>query len=337
MKTLALFTTALAAMTAAPAYAGQCDGKPGWVIDAPDTTPIGSTVDFDLSGPADDIGFFMVSLGQGPLSSPYGTICLDFPLVLGFVFTFDSNGQFSMSGDIPCDPTFAGLTIYTQFITCGFTGKQNKGASNQHALTITDGICDGDFCGYTQGGWGATCHGGNAGCLRDKWFDTVFPSGLTIGDADGIDGDGDFALLFTSSAAIEGFLPAGGTPDVLDADATDPTSSSAGEFAGQLVSAKLNLAFDDAGALDGCKGRDELLLGDLVFIGGVDSDLIGWSVRDVIALADAVISGALGTGGVDLDSDGNPDVSTADISDALNVLNNNFDNGTSNDGNLGLP
>jgi hypothetical protein len=336
LKALAILTTAICAWTASPAFA-QCDGKPGWVIDAPDTTPIGSTVHYDLSGPANDIGFFMVSLGQGPLSSPYGTICLDFPLVLSFVFTFDSNGQFALDGNIPCEPALVDLTIYTQFITCGFISKLNKGASNQHALTITDGICDGDLCSYTQGGWGTKCSGNNAGCLRDKWFDTVFPSGLTIGDADGVDGDGEFALVFTSSAAVQGFLPASGTPDVLDADATDPTDSSAGEFAGQLVAAKLNVAFDDAGALDDCKGRDDLDLGDLVFIAGVDSDLIGWNVDDVIGLADAVISGALGAGPFDLDGNGSDDVTTSDISAALNVLNNNFDNGTQNDGNLGIP
>jgi len=324
---------AVAGIAAPLASAGQCDGTPGFILDAPDTAPIGTTVTVNLTGPADEMGFFMVSLGQGPLITPYGTICLDFPLALSFLFTLDSEGKLTFTGDIPCDPILANLTLYMQFITC----RPNKGVSNQHALTITDGFCAGDLCSFTQGGWGTDCNGNNPGCRRDKWFDTVFPSGVSIGDPDGIDADGDFALLFTSSQAVEDFLPATSTPDLLDADATDPTSSSAGVFAGQLLAATLNVAFDDAGALDDCKERTDLKLADLLLIGGVDPDLIGWSVKDLLGLGNAAISGALGAGPFDIDGDTNPDVTISDISDALKVVNENFDDGTTNNGNLGIP
>jgi hypothetical protein len=324
----------LAALTlmSAPASA-QCDGKPGWVLDAPDTAPIGSDVDVFLHGPANEMGFFMVSLGQGPLSSPYGTICLDFPLALGLLFTLDGNGDASFTGTLPCDPSLVDITVYMQFITC----RPNKGVSNQKSLTITDGICDGDLCTFTQGGWGTTCKGNNPGCRRDKWFDTVFPSGLVIGDADGIDGDGEFALLFTTSLAVENFIPADTGAGLLDMDQTDATSSSAGIFAGQLVAATLNVAFDDAGALDDCKGRLDLQLGDLVFVSGVDSDLVGFTVRDLIALSNLAISGALGSGPFDLDGDTVGDVDLSDLSDALTTFNENFDNGTVNNGDLAIP
>ena len=151
-----------------------------------------------------------------------------------------------------------------------------------------------------------------------------------------MDADSIYALHFTNSAAVEAFLPAGKTPSILTADATDPTSSSAGVFAGQLLSATLNVAFDDAGALDDCKSRTDLKVGDLVFINGVDADLLGWSVRDLLDLANQAISGELGSGDLDLDGDGVGDVSISDLSDALDVLNNNFDDGTSNNGNLGV-
>jgi hypothetical protein len=328
----ALAALAAVAATAAPAPA-QCDGTPGWSLVAPDTVPIGGTVDVDLFGPASEVGFFMVSLGDGPINSSYGTICLDFPLALSFLFTFDENGEFGVSGEIPCDPALIDLTLYMQFITC----KPNKGISNQEVLTITEGLCDGDLCTFTQGGWGTDCSGNNPGCRRDQFFDSVFPTGLVIGDADGVDGDGEFALHFTSSAAVNAFLSADGTPGALDGDQTDPTSSSAGIFAGQLVAATLNLAFDDAGALDDCKARDEVKLGDLVFAGGVDSDLIGMTVRDVIALANLAISGNLGSGPFDLDGDTVGDVDFSDLSDALAVLNENFVDGTTNNGNLALP
>lgn len=137
--TLTLASIVVSAWTSTPAFAGECDGTPGFVLDVPDTAPIGSTVHVDLTGPAGEMGFFMVSLGQGPLDSSYGTICLDFPLALSFPFLLDSNGKFGFSGDIPCDPIFVDLTVYMQFITC----RPNKGVSNQGALTIT-GDCEVD-------------------------------------------------------------------------------------------------------------------------------------------------------------------------------------------------
>lgn len=52
----------------------------------------------------------------------------------------------------------------------------------------------------------------NPGCRRDADFATAFPGGLLIGDQNGLDGAaGGFAALWTSSMAIEDFLPAGET------------------------------------------------------------------------------------------------------------------------------
>jgi len=325
---------ALCGALAAPAGADDCAGVPGYELHVPATGAIGQCVDVTLLGPANQLGLFMISLGDGPLPWCNGhTICLDFPLVLAFVFPFDDTGTFEFGGCLDCDPSLVGLTVYLQYLAVSPV----PAVSNQCPFTIVDGICDGDLCTFTNGGWGSTCRGKNPGCRRDKHFDHVFPGGLTIGDPDGIDGDGDYALHFSSSAAVEAFLPGKGTPATLDADAHDPTDSSAGVFAGQLVAATLNVAFDDAGELDDCKGRTDLLLGDLVLVGGVDDDLLGYSVRDLLGLANAVISGALGSGPYDLDGDSVADVTLSDISDALAVVNENFDDGTSNQGNLGLP
>lgn len=321
----------LTAVTAPTAFAGDCDGTPGWVLTAPSEIAIGSTVEVCLSGPANEMALIMVSGGTSVLPSRYGNICVEFPLIGEFMVTLDATGQYCFEAEIDCDPELIGLTVYTQFITC----RPNKGVSNLVETTITDGLCAGDLCTFTQGGWGTNCSGGNPGCRRDQYFASVFPNGLTIGDADGIDGDGEFALHFSSSAAVAAFVPAGGKAGALNGDAHDPLSSSAGVFAGQLVAAKLNLAFDDAGALDDCKGRTDLDLGDLIYVAGVDSDLLGWSVREVIDLADQAISGALGSS-IDLDGDGAGDLTISDLNTALDLLNNNFDNGTSNLGYLGI-
>ena len=325
----ALLPPILFASLAASANAGDCYGNLGWVNGAPSEIAIGTSVDVCLEGPAGALGLFMVSTGENTLLSKYGTICLDFPLLSQFIFHFDSNGDYCFNVEVDCDPTLVGITVYSQFFTC----HPNRGISNQVATTVTDGICDGDFATFTQGGWGTSCSGNNPGCLRDQFFDSVFPNGLTLGDTDGIDGDSDFALHFTSSAAVEVFIPTGGKSGPLDADATNPTDSSAGVFAGQLLAAKLSVEFDDAGALDAFKNNPGAKLGDLVFVGGVDSDLLGWTVRDLIDLADQAISGALGTD-IDITGDGNADIKIGDLSTALDVLNNNFDNGTQNNGNL---
>ena len=326
-----LALVALVALAAPATYAGDCDGTPGWHLHAPSEIAIGSTVEVCLYGPANEMALLMVSGGTSVLPSRYGNICVEFPLIGEFMVTLDASGEYCFEAEIDCDPSLVGLTVYSQFITC----RPNKGVSNLVETTIVDGLCGGDLCTFTQGGWGTNCSGGNPGCRRDTYFDSVFPHGLTIGDADGIDGDGEFALHFSDSAAVAAFLPAGGKAGALNGDAHDPLGSSAGVFAGQLLAAKLNLAFDDAGALDDCKGRTELDLGDLVFVAGVDADLLGWSVREVIDLADQAISGALGSS-IDLDGDGKADVTMGDLSDALDALNNNFDNGTSNLGYLGI-
>jgi hypothetical protein len=327
----ALLSPLLFATIAASANADDCYGNLGWVNGAPEHVAIGQTIDVCLKGPVDALGLFMMSTGESSVPSRYGTICLEFPLLGAFVFTFDANGDYCFPIEVDCDPALIGAQVYSQFFTC----HPNKGISNQVLTTVDAGICDGDYATFTPGGWGTTCSGNNPGCLRDQWFDTVFPNGLIIGDTDGIDGDSEFAILLTSSAAVESFIPTGGKASPLDADATDPATSAAGVFAGQLIAAKLSLGFDDAGALDAYKNNPSVKLGDLVFVGGVDSDLLGWTVRDLIDLADQAISGALGTD-IDITGDGNADVKITDISTALDVLNNNFDNGTQNNGNLAI-
>jgi hypothetical protein len=146
----------------------------------------------------------------------------------------------------------------------------------------------------------------------------------------------------TSALAVENFLPQGDTSGTLSIDSTDPTASTAGVFAGQLTAAKLNVTFDDAGLFDSSKNGNLIHLGDLILNFCVDEDLVGISVRQLITIADRVISGEFGSclGGVlvapsdgcqtvdiyDVDNDGIPDVSIDDLSHALDVFNKSFDN-----------
>ena len=320
------------AVLAFSATADDCDGDPRLRLEIDETVPIGGSGEVCLTAPDGSVALLMVSTGEGHFDTSYGTICLEFPLLYHFVLPMP-NGETCLDFDIPCDPDLIGLKLYLQFIVCDPV----RGASNQASIEIIDGICEGDYCTFTQGGWGTSCSGNNPGCRRDSYFDTAFPQGLLLGDADGADGDGEYSVLFQSSAAIEDFLPAGGTPAELDADSTDPLSTSAGVFAGQLAAAKLNVGFDDAGIFDDDKTHIGGPLGDLIYVDGVDDDLIGLSVREVIAWSDLAISGHFAGGDVDLDGDGNADVSLSDLSDALTVLNENFVDCNTNKGNLGLP
>lgn len=326
---------ALLAAVPAAATAQNCNGKQGWILGLSDTVEIGSTVTIDFTGPVNEMALLMVSTGQGPIPSKYGTICLDFPLVAQAMVNLDAQGLATLDVDIACDPALVGVTVYSQFITC----RPNKGISNQVATTFIDAIHSGDLCTYTQGGWGTSCNGNNPGCLLDSWFATVFPNGLLIGDQGGVnDGDsGIWAARWDSAAAVQAFLPIGGGPGPLTYDAVDPTTLPACVFAGQLVAAKLNCAFDDAGAFDSGKCRTDLKLCDLVLVSGVHSKLIGWTVRDLIDLADQAIACQLGAGPFDVDGDSIGDVTFGDLNNALDVVNNNFDNCTTNNGHLGLP
>jgi hypothetical protein len=281
----------------------------------------------------------MFSLGQGPVDlGSYGIICLDFPPIISLVLPFDANGHAEITEEVPCDPSVIGITVYGQFITCSpGNPRGSHGSSNQDATTIADGVGNGSFCTYTQLAWGSDCVVHPAGCLLVENFDAVFPNGVQIGDPDGNDSDGFFVSLWTTVGAIQHFLPQTLNCAALAHDRLNPICDSGFKFGGDLLAAKLNVGFDDAGIFDDDKCRDDVKLGDLVFVGCVDEQLIGWTVRDLIDLADAAISGELGAGPFDLDGDGHVDVTLFDLCDALELLNANFEDCVNDRGCLGLP
>jgi hypothetical protein len=142
--------------------------------------------------------------------------------------------------------------------------------------------------------------------------------------------------VLTSSDAVKNFLPEGSTRKAFDHDAVDVTNSEAGVLSGQLAAAKINVSFDDAGIFDAQKTLVTVKLGDLRYLSGVNPALVGMSVREVIDLTDQVISTAIPMP-VDLTGDLEPDVDYADLSLALDVFNQNFDNGDTNNLHFVLP
>lgn len=314
-------------ITAAGVRAQSCDGS-GAVLTVPDTVAIGELVTAQMHAdpPVTEIMLF-ASLGDGPFDGgTYGTLCLDFPPIFSLRFVLDANGDASFTDEVPCDPAFIGQSFYLQFITCSpGKGKSSHGSSNMEEVTIVDGIGSDSFCTWTQADFDLECaKGGVAHCLLFENFDRVFPGGVTIGDPDGDDDDDCYAARWTTPSRIENYLEQPTRCVLLQGDRLNPTRESGFRFGAELLVAKLNVGFDDAGVFDEAKCRTDRRIGDLVFVGCVSEHLIGWSVRDLIDLADLAICGALGPGPFDLDGDGKAELTCDDLMQALAAFNANF-------------
>jgi hypothetical protein len=170
------------------------------------------------------------------------------------------------------------------------------------------GSCDsggfepGDFCSYTQGGWSSPPSGGNPGSILADNFDGIY--------ADLIVGTG-FAMTFESAPDVEAYLPAGGTSGALTANVTNPTSTSAGVFGGQVTALRLNVDFNDAGIIDGFLGSISGL-----FLQGTGGSLDGQTVAAILAAAELALGGGALPTGYDLSS----------LNNLVDELNNAFDN-----------
>jgi len=133
-----------------------------------------------------------------------------------------------------------------------------------------------EFCAFTQGGWGTRCSGNNPGCLRDNNFAAVYPSGLTIG--------GNKTLKFTSSLAVQNYLPAKSTPAVLTNSYINPLSTESGVLGGQVLALRINVNFSDAGITDpGLGGTIAMNAGPFA----------GLTVRQLLAIGEQVLGGNL--------------------------------------------
>jgi hypothetical protein len=163
--------------------------------------------------------------------------------------------------------------------------------------------CSGQFKTFTIGGWGTACNGNNPGCYRDTNFDAAFPDGITIGC-------GENTLTFTSSQAVEDFLPSGGTPALLSGALDDPAGTINNTLASQVLAVSLAVGFDvyDADFASSTSG-----FGSLPILSGVHA---GMTVADFLAYANQVIGGC--TIGVNLSA----------LNATATAINENFDNGT---------
>lgn len=205
--------------------------------------------------------------------------------------------------------TFVGVTTFTYTISDG------NGGTDTATVTITVQTINCSTTGYTtysQGGWG---NNGAPGQLMQANFARVYPSGyVVIGGAR--------TLTFIGAPAVTAFLPQGGTPAMLTsgpANVNNPTSSSAGNFAAQVLALRLAVDYSNAGVL-------KAGLGNLVMVSG---PFAGQSVNSILATANAVLGGtasALPSG-----------MTVSALNSIIESLNLNFHEGNTNAGLLACP
>jgi hypothetical protein len=188
--------------------------------------------------------------------------------------------------------------------------------------------CPDSGCTFTMGGWGSDCPESQAGdplstqpgCIRDHYFSTVFPSGVSVGDRTGLNGAPYFAVRWTTAAAVNAFLPAGGTPDKLKMDATNPVKTHAGVLAGQILALKLNVGFSCAGIFQTLGMIDgDFCYGEFEIPSECGGKFAGLTVDSFLVVADKAVSGqtsVLGPFGANL----------SDVNFTATCLNELFDN-----------
>jgi hypothetical protein len=142
----------------------------------------------------------------------------------------------------------------------------------------------GDLVTYTQSDWGDVPNGTNVASLFDDNYATVYaPFGVfQVGDPSG------FTMYFGSAATVLAYLPSSGPVGALDSDLADPTSSSSGEYGGDVAAVRLDLDFDDAGFVHGTAG---LHFGDLLLYGlTATPDFNGLTVRQAITALESALA-----------------------------------------------
>jgi hypothetical protein len=183
-----------------------------------------------------------------------------------------------------------------------------NGCTATGSAVITTPISYKHLTTITQGGWGAKASGNNWGTYLNNHYAGAFPTGISVGY------NGRF-LTLNSTNAIRNFLPNSGTPTSLKTGtASNPTSNSLkNTLAGQVVALTINMAFDntypDFGASNG-------YLRDMVVATGT---FRGWPVTQVLLEANKALGAS-------------SSYSATSLTDVLDAINQNFDNGTVNKG-----
>jgi len=167
----------------------------------------------------------------------------------------------------------------------------------------------------TMGGWGQGASGNNPGSYRDAHFASAFPAGVMIGLA-------GRSATWTTAAAVEAYLPAGGPSSVLPAgNLVNPTTNQLKKnIAGQVLTLSLSVGFDDADPNFSPSGT---ALRDYIIGSG---PYAGMTVGAFLAIANTVLGTA-----------GSTATEISNVQSTAENINENFVDGTTDNGYLNCP
>jgi len=177
------------------------------------------------------------------------------------------------------------------------------------SVSAQDSGCQG-FRTQTQGGWGTSANGNNPGAYRDQNFDIAFPDGIVLGC--------NFVAEFETSADVEGFLPSGGPARALEEDLLNPVDYG-NVLAGQLLALTLSVGFDKANP---DFSNSDFNLSELIVNSG---DFEGFSVAEILEIGNQMLGGC------------KSDYSASQVNTILSAINENYVDGSTNNGVLDCP
>ncbi|GAB4183578.1 MAG: hypothetical protein OHK0057_02750 [Thermoflexibacter sp.] len=198
-------------------------------------------------------------------------------------------------------------------------------ADSVYAYTRPNQLPCGNFRTQTQGGWGSRANGNNPGVYRNANFANAFPNGLVIGCGTG------FTIKFNTSAAIQDFLPQGGTPSALTTNYVmggqgNPVQNLGNVFAGQVLALSLSIGFDlyDENFSGSTTKLKDLILksgsykcsGDVEETFTIASAFNGWTVGKLLEEANKALGGCSSS------------YSIGELNSAVDAVNNAFVDGT---------
>jgi len=123
-------------------------------------------------------------------------------------------------------------------------------------------------------------------------FNTIYAATFGVVEV-GIAGEAGYSMRFSSTLAVQNYLVTFGTPDALNADLLNLSTSSSGTYGGEVLALQLNVDFSAAGAMG---GTTTIRFGDLQLCEMSDTSLNNRTVSGFLALANSVLGGTTGTG-----------------------------------------
>ena len=191
-------------------------------------------------------------------------------------FLATANTMLGGGGNEPYGPTTA--AVVARLINNAF---RDGTPSTFAQSSLVNGGCgwqQGDLVTFDQANWGTSTTA--AGALLAANFSSLYgATDLVVG--------GIRTMRFSSHATVYSYLPASGLPGVLTFSLGDPTSTSSGEFGGEVVALQLNVDFSDADLL-----ANTTPLGDLRFCNFTAVPVLnGQTVRQFLATANTILGG----------------------------------------------